>query len=68
MQNSDQITKLDLKKRCTLYENDGFEKLPQQIPIWIQNIFIYHGEGKINDSKLINVIQYLAENRIISLN
>ena len=67
-QNSKQITELDLKKMVTLYGNDGFEKLPQSIPEWIQIIFVYYGEGKINDSELINTIQYLAENGIIQIN
>ena len=67
-QNSKQITELDLKKMVTLYGNDGFEKLPQSIPEWIQIIFVYYGEGKINDSELINTIQYLAENWIIQIN
>ena len=64
----EKITELDLKKMITLYGHDGFEKLPQTIPEWIQTIFIYYGEGKINDSELINAIQYLAENGIIQIN
>ena len=67
-QNSKQITELDLKKMITLYGNDGFEELPQSIPEWIQTIFIYYGAGQINDSELINAIQYLAENGIIQIN
>ena len=47
---------------------DGFEELPQSIPKWIQTIFIYYGAGQINDSELINAIQYLAENGIIQVN
>ena len=62
-----QITELDLKKMITLYGMDGFEKLPIQIPEWIQNIFKWYGEGIIEDQELINTIQYLAENGIISI-
>ena len=64
----EKITELDLKKMVSLYGNEGFEKLPVAIPEWIQNMFVYYGKGKINDSELINAIQYLAENGIISLN
>jgi len=67
-QNSKQITELDLKKMVTLYGNNGFEKLPQAIPKWIRTIFVYYGDGSINDSELINAIQYLAENGIIQIN
>ena len=63
-----QITDLDLKNMVTLYGNDGFEKLPVIIPEWIQTIFVYYGDGSINDSELINAIQYLAENGIIQIN
>ena len=64
----EQITDLDLKKMVTLYGTDGFEELPQTIPEWIQTIFVYYGDGSINDSELINAIQYLAENGIIQIN
>ena len=63
-----QITELDLKKMVTLYGTDGFEELPQSIPDWIRTIFVYYGNGSINDSELINAIQYLAENGIIRIN
>ena len=63
-----QITELDLKKMVTLYGNDGFEDLPAVIPKWIQTIFAYYGEGKMNDSELINAIQYMIETGIIQIN
>ena len=65
---TEKITNLDLKKMVTLYGNDGFEKLPVVIPDWIRTIFVYYGAGQINDSELINTIQYLAENGIIQIN
>ena len=68
LENIPQITELDLKKMVTLYGNDGFEELPQSIPEWIQTIFVYYGNGSINDSELINAIQYLAEHGIIQIN
>ena len=55
-ENSKQITKLDLKKGVILYGNNGFEKLPQQIPEWIRTIFIYYDECKTNNLELINII------------
>ena len=65
---TEKITELDLKKMFTLYGTDGFEELAQTIPEWIQTIFVYYGAGEINDSELINAIQYLAENGIIQIN
>ena len=64
----EKITELDLKKMVTLYGNNGFEDLPVVIPDWIRTIFVYYGAGQINDSELINTIQYLAENGIIQIN
>ena len=65
---TEKITELDLKKMITLYGNDGFEELPAVIPEWIQTIFVYYGAGQINDSELINAIQYLIETGIIQIN
>lgn len=59
------ITKLDLQKMASLYGNDGFEKLPPNIPDWIQNIFKWYGDGLIQDQELIDAIQFLVQNGII---
>lgn len=44
---------------------DGFEKLPPNLPDWVQNVFKWYEEGIIEDQKLITSIQYRVQNGII---
>ena len=36
-----------------------------EIPSWVKAIFAWYGEGKINDSELVQAIKFLVDNKII---
>ncbi len=50
----------------TVHVVDSIDVVPSigQIPSWVENIFVWYGEGIVSEDELLNAIKYLINEDI----
>ena len=64
--NFDYFYSLHLWMMDTVHVVDSIDVVPPigQIPSWVENIFVWYGEGIVSEDELLNAIKYLINEDI----